>query len=446
MKHLYKVFQSYSGDVYAYDALTGMILTVKPPLIKETFSQTERATLEHLDKTKKDARSSFDRLVWEKDFDGYLAFIDKNIPGLLLQMTTRCNLNCDYCVYSENYRHMENHGSRDMDQETILKSIDFYFDHSEGCREAEISFYGGETLLCFRQMKEAVPYAREKFAGKKLVFKITTNGMLLNREVSKWLNDNPDVVTTVTLNGPFHDQHRKTVSGEGSLSFIMDNLKAIKSEYPDLWQDRIHFIANITKVKELHALRDFYQNEVGKAPAIITHIRSQDGNEFIQNMIYERDHDREKANFSADYVQNRDSFLNAYFGNAMNAMENRLIKKNDGVGIIGSCLPFTEKMYVHADGKFGICETACDKLIIGDLESGFDKAVLKEIYQKAYDLFNASCRQCWAKNLCTVCFKDILDTDGGFLSEIPKPFCISSRKYALEQLKTYCDFKKMMKD
>ena len=442
MDNCLKVFQSLSGDYYVFDGITGQIITVKEPLIKESFSQTEEAVIECFEKQKLISHPRFERLVWEKSFDEYLAFIKSNIPCLLLQMTTKCNLNCDYCVYSGNYGHMERHGNEDMSHETIIKSIDFFAEHNKDCDEAEISFYGGETLLCFREMQKAVVYAREKFAKKRVVFRVTTNGMLLTHNVAEWLNQNQDVITTITLNGPFHDQHRKTLSGKGSLAYIMANLRNLKREFPALWKDRIHFIANITKVSELNDLREFYGCEVEKNPSIITHVRSQDGNGFIQDMIFESNHDREKERLAREYCSSGDAFLNAYFGNAMNAVENRLIKENDGIGIIGSCLPFTEKLFVHADGKFGICETACDKVILGDLRSGFDYDVLADIYSKAHALFNNCCRRCWAKNLCTVCFKDVLATDGAFLKEIPKPFCISSRKYALEQLKTYCTLKK----
>ncbi|MCD7886813.1 MAG: radical SAM protein [Clostridiales bacterium] len=424
-----------------FDGLTGRVLTVKAPLIKETFSQTEQAVMRCLEKTGLHSAPGFERLVWEKSFDAYLEFIDSNIPCLLLQMTTNCNLNCDYCVYSPNYAHMENHGDQNMSLDTTFKSIDFFADHNGGCGEAEISFYGGETLLCFREMREAVQYARKRFAGKKLVFSVTTNGTLLNEEVVAWLAQNVDVQTTITLNGPFHDEHRKTASGKGSLACIMRNLQGIRRDHPQLWNGRIHFIANITKASELETLRSFYQKEVGKAPSIITHVRSQNGNDFIQDMIYEATQDQEKERFSIEYCESGDAFLAAYFGNAMNAMENRLIKENDGVGIIGSCLPFTEKLFVHADGKFGICETACDKAIVGDLQNGFDFKVLAQLYEKAAALFHRCCRECWAKNLCTVCFKDILDIDGTILEEIPKAFCTSSRRYALEQLRMYCTLK-----
>lgn len=437
-----KVFRSFSGECYVFDGITGKILTVKDPLIKENFSQTEKAVIDFLNERDPISNHRFRELVWTKSFDEYLKFIESNIPSLLLQMTNRCNLNCDYCVYSGNYAHMESHGSKDMPFETVIKSIDFFAEHNKSCKEAEISFYGGETLLCFRDIQRAVVYAREKFADKKPIFRVTTNGVLLNGDIADWLNVNKDVITTVTLNGPYQDIHRKTASGEGSLTHIMANLRSIRSKYPELWNERIHFIANITKVSELEALRSFYTNEVGKSPSIITHIRGQDGNDFIQDMICDEDYDREKERFSIEYCESGDAFLNAYFGISVNAVENRLIKENDGIGIIGSCLPFTEKLYVHADGRFGICETSCDKMIVGDLQNGFDLDMLASIYNKAYALFNGSCRECWAKNLCTVCFKDVLDTDGSFLNDIPQPFCRSSRKYALEQLRIYCTLKK----
>ena len=441
MEHCLKVFQSFSGDYYVFDGLTGRILTIKEPLRKATIAETEQAVLASFEKQNLFSTSRFERLIWEKSFDEYMEFIKRNIPCLLLQMTTKCNLNCDYCVYSENYAHMESHGNQSMPLDTILESIDFFASHNQDCRDAEISFYGGEALLCFQEMRQAVQYARKKLAGKKCIFRVTTNGMLLNREVSAWLNQNPDVQTTITLNGPFHDTHRKTASGTGSLACIMRNLCSIKENYPQLWNERIHFIANITKVSELEALRSFYRENVSKDPSIITHVRSQDGNALIQDMIYEPTHDQERERLSIAYCKSGDSFLHAYFGNSMNAMENRLMKKNDGVGIIGSCFPFTEKLFVHVDGKFGICETACDKVILGDLQNGFYTDVLAQIYEKAYALFNTCCRTCWAKNLCTVCFKDILDADGTFLKEIPKTFCVSSRKYALGQLQFYCTMK-----
>lgn len=444
MDNCLKIFQALSGDYYVFEGLTGKILTVKEPLIKETFFQTEQAVMGLFERQNVTSNSKFERLVWEKEFDEYLKFINGSIPCLLLQMTTKCNLNCDYCVYSGNYAHMERHGNEDMSHDTVIQSIDFFVDHNKDCEEAEISFYGGETLLCFHEMREAVKYARKKLAGKKLLFSVTTNGMLLTKEVADWLDQNLDVRTTITLNGPFHDEHRTTISGKGSLAYIMNHLKNIKRDYPQLWSDRIHFIANITKLSELEELRNFYINEVGKNPSIITHIRSQDGNQFIQDMIHESNHDQDKERFSIEYCHSKDSFLNAYFGNSMNAVENRLIKENDRVGIIGSCLPFTEKLFVHTDGKFGICETACDKVILGDLQNGFDYDILAQLYEKTLLLFNNCCKECWAKNLCTVCFKDVLDTDGTLLKEIPKTFCISSRKYALQQLRMYCTLRKAL--
>ena len=84
-------------------------------------------------------------------------------------------------------------------------------------------------MLCFREMQEAVTYAREKFADKKLVFRVTTNGMLLNRNVATWLNENQDVITTITLNGPFHDQHRKNRFGKRQFGIYNDQPQKYKT-------------------------------------------------------------------------------------------------------------------------------------------------------------------------------------------------------------------------
>ena len=90
----------------------------------------------------------------------YLEMIKDRIPALLLQITRRCNLNCDYCVYSGNYTHVDPHADQDMTEDILHQSIDFFAAHSSGRPHVTIDFYGGEALLRFDQVKEAVRYAK----------------------------------------------------------------------------------------------------------------------------------------------------------------------------------------------------------------------------------------------------------------------------------------------
>ena len=68
-----------------------------------------------------------------------------------------------------------------MDFETGKRAIDFLIEHSQGRRNLELDFFGGEPLMNFEVVKQVVEYARsrEKEFDKNFRFTITTNGMLL---------------------------------------------------------------------------------------------------------------------------------------------------------------------------------------------------------------------------------------------------------------------------
>ena len=140
-----------------------------------------------------------------------------------------------------------------------------------------------------------------------------------------------------------------------------------------------------------------------------------------------------------EYCESGDPFLGAVFARQVQAVERRRLLRRGSCGIIGSCLPPSEKLFVHADGRFGVCETCCDKVIIGDLEHGFDREELHRLYCGAQRLFGAQCRGCWAQRLCTVCLKDVFRPDGGFVERISEGFCRESRAMAESQLRLYCE-------
>ena len=59
-------------------------------------------------------------------------------------------------------------------------------------RNLEIDFFGGEPLMNFEVVKQLVEYGRkvEKTRGKNIRFTITTNGVLLDDEKIKYINEN----------------------------------------------------------------------------------------------------------------------------------------------------------------------------------------------------------------------------------------------------------------
>lgn len=434
-----KVFSVSSGRVYAYDGRTNRIMTVSDSLVRPTLKETRQALYAYLKEKHHLPDKPLNEVIWEHSFEEYLAYIQTHIPTLLLQLTCRCNLDCDYCVYSGNYAHMMPHANADMPFETIRRSIDFFAQHNADCEKVMVDLYGGEVLMCMERLQYAVAYSRERMKGRQLSFRLTSNGVLLGREAAQWLEKNPDVRVNVTVNGPFHDLHRKMLSGQGSLERIMSNLRMIRAEFPNVWEKQIRFLSNIARPEHLKALAKFFHSELQRAPDIITHIREQDGNEKIDAILRGEGSKNPRFDPARAYLASFDPVLEGYFGNRMRAIHNRILYRKNDPGVIGSCFPIMDKLFVHYDGQFGLCETACDKLILGDLENGFDEEKLRELYEKSKELYNRSCAGCWAQRRCTVCFKDILNPDGSVADRIPESFCHASKEDALQSLRVYAE-------
>ena len=82
--------------------------------------------------------------------------------------------------------------------------------------------------MAFDVVKEVVEYARskEKEYDKKFRFTITTNGLLLDEDKRKYINENMDnCVLSLDGRREVNDEFRKTVAGTGSYDTIVPKFK-----------------------------------------------------------------------------------------------------------------------------------------------------------------------------------------------------------------------------
>ena len=142
---------------------------------------------------------------------------------------------------------MEPHANQDMTEDILCRSIDFFAAHSGGRSQVTVDFYGGEALLCFRRVQEAIQYAKQVMPDRAILFRATSNGVLLDEHIAQFLKEHPEMRVLVTVNGPYHDRHRRDWAGNGSLGRIMDNLRRLRENFPDVWEHQIHFIANVPR-------------------------------------------------------------------------------------------------------------------------------------------------------------------------------------------------------
>nr|WP_269141873.1 thioether cross-link-forming SCIFF peptide maturase [Lientehia hominis] len=148
------------------------------------------------------------------------------VKALCLHVAHDCNLGCKYCFAEEG----EYHGRRAiMSYEVGRKALDFLIENSGNRRNLEVDFFGGEPLMNWEVVKKLVAYGRskEKEFNKNFRFTMTTNGMLLDDEVTEFLNkEMANVVLSVDGRKEVNDRMRPTRNGKGSsYDIIMPKFK-----------------------------------------------------------------------------------------------------------------------------------------------------------------------------------------------------------------------------
>ena len=135
-------------------------------------------------------------------------------PGLhIMVLTLRCNHKCLYCQAGAAGSEAE---GTDMSLRTVRKSLDLAL--SAPGAGLTVEFQGGEPLLNWAALKEAVIYGERKAgaAGKEIKFALVSNFSLMTKEKAGFLVRH-GVALCTSLDGPagLHDRNRPLRSGGG---------------------------------------------------------------------------------------------------------------------------------------------------------------------------------------------------------------------------------------
>lgn len=231
------VLDVHSGAVHVLDDLSMRIVQrITPPMQRECPQQILYALSGEFPTG--DIVESWEELysLYEADqlfsADTYGPFAEKMtvspIKAMCLHVAHDCNLRCAYCFAGTG----EYCGGRSvMDIETGKRAIDYLIAHSEGRRNLEVDFFGGEPLLNFDVVKEVVAYGRslEKGKGKNFRFTITTNGVLLDDGKIDFINrEMYNIVLSIDGRPEVNDRVRRRVDGSGSYASILPKFQRLK--------------------------------------------------------------------------------------------------------------------------------------------------------------------------------------------------------------------------
>lgn len=345
---LIKLFRTVSGKWYVYDATTNIIHSFTKSNI--TVRRAKKIVQQYQISKKLGTKHRFENIYWPLNPNEVL-LNNSTLKQMTLQITQECNLRCKYCVYSGHYKNFHEHTAKHMDRHTLCQSLDYFLDHCDCTSPLHIVFYGGEALLAFDMIQYAVSFVKNQKNGLNITFGISSNGTTVTEDFVEWLEKNPEVSITITLNGPYHNIYRTDRIGQGSLSAVMKGVKLLKKS-PYVWENQVKFIANLSSPLQVKTLLQFYNEEVGVLPNWISYIRQDYSDDTIMS-LFEND---EEADNSAEnmlmheYVSYPNSSLDIYFKDRIGMIENRAIVDADTPAYICSCIPGYEKLFVNTDG------------------------------------------------------------------------------------------------
>lgn len=228
-----------SGAVHLLDDISYAVSGLLDENMGDTCPQSVIDALS--DYTADEIREAYDELYELKkagqlfaqdDYIDVSRYIPVNAPvkALCLHVAHDCNLRCKYCFASTGDF---GQGRKIMPPEIAKKAIDFVIARSGVRHNIEVDFFGGEPLMAWDTVTQTVDYARslEEKYNKKFRFTITTNGLLLDEDKRKYINENMDnCVLSLDGRREVNDAFRKTVAGTGSYDTIVPKFKALVDE------------------------------------------------------------------------------------------------------------------------------------------------------------------------------------------------------------------------
>ena len=147
-----------------------------------------------------------------------------DLVSIELMLAEACNMSCKYCFCGKKNETL-------MSKQTAQKAIDFLINVSGKRKNIDILFFGGEPLLNKTGFRFALEYASSaaKKANKKVNFRITTNGTLIDDDIATLIYKFK-VKTMVSLDGPpqVHNSQCPMADGSNSYNKILNGLSVLQ--------------------------------------------------------------------------------------------------------------------------------------------------------------------------------------------------------------------------
>ena len=288
--------------------------------------------------------------------------------SMLLSLTNRCNLSCEYCFVKQN--------PQDMTLEIAEKAISILLDNCKLKNEKpRINFFGGEPLLKFNEL--IVPIV-EKYHDI-ISFGITTNGILLDEDIVDFFTKY-NIKVLLSFDGIPIVQNKQR---SNSFDKVINNIPYLLLRQPDTIMR-----ATVTQ----HSIPYLYETvlmaeELGFKKISFCPNAYEDWDKEIENVLYEQwkkiGHHIYKSLMQNKPVILVDPILK-FYNNTNLALKEELFFNNR----IDRCGLGTNTCAITPNGEIVPCQekTSCPTIILGDVNTGIQadihKAFLIDYFNK----------------------------------------------------------------
>ena len=372
--------------------------------------------------------------------------LDSQLKGMFLNVTSRCNLACSYCILSGDY---DNHSAlkqEEMSWDTAKKAIDFYTSRANTEGIFRIDFFGGEPLLAFPLIEKATTYLNHIFKerNQEVMYSITSNGTIMNDRIIDFLIEN-NVLFQASIDGEkeLHDHNRKYKNSDrGSFDTILKSLQAIHDRDQDYFNNRIRLKSVLTTEALDNSSENFFKipiirklNERNRYTVVnqTPHYNLKKDEDFFERihklgdrLLQKRDAETLSQLVDGLNYKSKNMFMATFYEffdvQVVNSLHFDLdkpvpFKKDCMIGIEGS---------VNCDGTISICYSS-DTFVIGNVHENtwyFDK--IESYHRDRYD--RVACEHCYVQRFCELCYEKLNADEEKGLEQLNN-FCIFQRRY-----------------
>ena len=194
------------------------------------YTEHENNTLDYLKENGFLVSADFDEVGFLRYYNYKVRFAEDYL-SLTIAPTLSCNFDCPYCF--------ENKRGGTIDKETQTLIMEFLKEKlSHGVKKMDLTWYGGEPLLCFDIIKEMcheIAVMTSEF-DVQCKMGMITNGYLINNDVADLL-EKYNISAQITLDGlaENHDNRRYLRNGGATFDRIVENLHCFDNRNIDVY-------------------------------------------------------------------------------------------------------------------------------------------------------------------------------------------------------------------